>query len=317
MRPPDARRSYRRHARIARHAANATTLITAAARPTPEQWQAGGASFEWRGQRIFFRAEGRGEPLLLIHGFPTASWDWCALWPALVERYRVLTLDMIGFGFSAKPRRFGYSILAQADLFGAFLARESVTGYRLIAHDYGLTVAQELLARQDEDARAPRIAAACLLNGGLFSETHRALPLQRLLASPLGPVLARLTSERTFSATMRRIWGTHPPDSAELSAMWRLVTHDRGLLVMPELIGYMAERRRHRERWVGALTRAKVPLRLIDGLADPISGAHMVARYRELVPEPDVVELAGVGHYPQLEAPEAVLSAVIDFFTRS
>jgi pimeloyl-ACP methyl ester carboxylesterase len=42
----------------------------------------------------------------------------------------------------------------------------------------------------------------------------------------------------------------------------------------------------------------------------------LVARYRELVPEPDVVELAGVGHYPQLEAPEAVLSAVIDFFTR-
>jgi pimeloyl-ACP methyl ester carboxylesterase len=79
----------------------------------------------------------------------------------------------------------------------------------------------------------------------------------------------------------------------------------------------MAERRRRRERWVGALTRAGVPLRLIDGLEDPISGAHMVARYRELVREPDVVELAGVGHYPQLEAPEAVLSAVIDFFTRS
>jgi pimeloyl-ACP methyl ester carboxylesterase len=292
-------------------------LITAAARPTTEEWRARGASFEWRGQRIFFRAEGRGEPLLLIHGFPTASWDWCALWPALVERYRVLTLDMIGFGFSAKPRHFGYSILAQADLFGAFLARESVTRYRLLAHDYGVTVTQELLARQDEDASAPRIAGVCLLNGGLFPETHRALPMQRLLASPLGPLLARLTSDRTFAATMHRIWGTHPPDAADLRAMWRLVTHDRGLLVMPELIGYMAERRRRRERWVGALTSARAPLRLIDGLEDPISGAHMVARYRELVREPDVVELAGVGHYPQLEAPEAVLSAVIDFFTRA
>src|SRR6185436_3629645 len=194
-------------------------------RPTPEQWLAGGASFEWRGQRIFFRAEGRGEPLLLIHGFPTASWDWWALWPALAARYRVLTLDMIGFGFSAKPRRFGYSISAQADLFGAFLARENVTRYGVLAHDYGLTVAQELLARQGEDAAAPRITAVCLLNGGLFPETHRPLPTQRLLASPLGPVLARLTTYRTFAAAMRRIWGAHPVAEPELRAMWQLVTH--------------------------------------------------------------------------------------------
>jgi pimeloyl-ACP methyl ester carboxylesterase len=223
---------------------------------------------------------------------------------------------MIGFGFSAKPRRFGYSISAQADLFAAFLARENVTRYRVLAHDYGLTVFQELLARQGEDEAAPRIAAACLLNGGLFPETHRPLPTQRLLASPLGAVVARLTTYRTFAAALRRIWGTHPVAESELRAMWQLVTHDHGLRVAPELIGYMAERRRHRERWVGALTNAAAPLRLIDGLLDPISGAHMVARYRELVPRPDVVELPSVGHYPQLEAPEAVLSAVVDFFTR-
>ena len=221
---------------------------------------------------------------------------------------------MIGFGFSAKPRRFDYSISAQADLCAAFLARENVTRYRLLAHDYGLTVTQELLARQGEDAAAPRITAVCLLNGGLFPETHRALPLQRLLASPLGPLLARLTSYRTFASSMRRIWGRRPPEESDLRAMWQLVTLDQGLRVMPKLIGYMAERRRFRERWVGALTNTVVPLRLIDGLLDPISGAHMVARYRELVPRPDVVELPSVGHYPQLEAPDPVLSAVMDFF---
>ena len=75
----------------------------------------------------------------------------------------------------------------------------------------------------------------------------------------------------------------------------------------------MAERRVHRARWVGALQDSAVPIRLINGLDDPISGAHMVARYRELVPHRDVIELAGVGHYPQLEAPAQVVSAALPF----
>jgi pimeloyl-ACP methyl ester carboxylesterase len=284
---------------------------------TPDEWRAQGDFFEWRGARIFFRCAGRGEPVLLIHGFPTASWDWAPLWPALADRYRVMTLDMIGFGFSSKPRDFGYSILAQADLFGALLAREQVTSYRLIAHDYGLTVAQELLARQREEAAAPRITSVCLLNGGLFPETHRALPTQKLLASPLGPLIARLSSYRTFARAMRRVWGAHPVPEEELRAMWQLIETNNGMRVMPKLIGYMAERRLYRARWVGALVGAPMPVRLIDGLVDPISGAHMVARYRELVPNPDVVELPSVGHYPQLEAPAEVERAILDHFGRA
>jgi pimeloyl-ACP methyl ester carboxylesterase len=88
--------------------------------------------------------------------------------------------------------------------------------------------------------------------------------------------------------------------------------------VLPKLIGYLRERRVHRDRWVGALVAAAAatPLRFIDGLVDPISGADMVARYRELVPRPDVVELPGVGHYPQLEAPGDVVTAILEHFGR-
>lgn len=280
---------------------------------TLEAWRSGGGFFDWKGHHIFYRVEGTGEPLLLIHGFPTASWDWAPLWPALVARYRVLTLDMIGFGFSAKPRDHDYTIRAQADLYTALLDRQLVTRYRVIAHDYGLTVAQELFARQG-DAAQPTILSACLLNGGLFPETHHARLLQKLLATPLGPLVARLASYGAFARNMRAIWGTTPVAEEELRAMWSLVTHDNGTQVFPKVIGYIAERRAHRERWVGALINAKFPIRLIDGLRDPISGPDMVARYRELMPNPDVVELPDVGHYPQVEAPEAVLTAVLDHF---
>jgi len=281
--------------------------------PSPDDWRARGDFFDFRGERIFFRSEpradGAGDPVLLVHGFPTASWDWAAIWPALAPRYRLLAPDMIGFGFSAKPRQFAYSIFAQADLCHALLSREGVTSYRLVAHDYGVTVAQELLARQSDPA-SPRIRSVCLLNGGLFPEAHHPLITQKLLASPLGPLVARLGGYRAFSRAMRRIWGAKPVSDAELRAMWRLIAEHDGPAVMPKLIGYLAERRANRERWVGALVSATAPLRLIDGLVDPISGADIVARYRELVPRPDIVELPGVGHYPQLEAPEAVAPIV-------
>lgn len=274
----------------------------------PESWRAGGQYFDWRGHRMFCRVEGTGEPLLVVHGFPTASWDYEKVWPALVRRFRCLVVDMLGYGFSAKPPHAAYTIARQADLQEALLARESIGSYRLLAHDYGVTVAQELLARG-----AP-IRAVCLLNGGMFPEVHRPVLTQKLLASPLGPLIARLSSYRTFARTMRRIWGTTPPEEQELLAMWHLVREGDGPRVMPKLIGYIAERVRHRERWVGALVEAKVPVRFVCGAADPISGAHMAVRYRALVPHPDVVELAGVGHYPQVEAPEAVAAAILEHF---
>jgi pimeloyl-ACP methyl ester carboxylesterase len=276
---------------------------------TPDAWRDAGDWFEWRGHRIWCRTAGTGEPLVLIHGFPTASWDWHMVWPALAERFRLVTLDMIGFGFSAKPRDFAYTVASQADLFEALLARESIGAYRILSHDFGVTVTQELLAR-----RRGRIAAVCFLNGGLFPETHRPLIGQRLLASPVGKIVARVAGYRAFAASMRQIWGTRKRvTDDELRAMWQLVSANDGTRVMPQLIGYMAERRRLRTRFVGAIVDSDVPLRLVNGLLDPVSGAHMVARYRELVARPDVVELADVGHYPQVEAADAVVSASADF----
>ena len=76
------------------------------------------------------------------------------------------------------------------------------------------------------------------------------------------------------------------------------------------------ERRQNRKRWVGALQRTTVPLRFVNGPLDPVSGAAMAARYRQIIPAPDVVVLDGIGHYPQVEAPERVLEAFFSFVER-
>lgn len=282
-----------------------------------EFWRRTGESFDWQGNRIFVRRAGdeAAPVLLLIHGFPTASWDYAPVWDALAARWRVLTLDMLGFGFSAKPRHQAYPLASQADLVEAFLRSESVTDYHVLAHDYGDTVAQELLARNSVE---PALRSVCLLNGGIFPEAHRPLLIQRLLSSVAGPLVARLSGRATFAVSMRRIFSRQrPPTRDELDGLWALVTKDGGRTVMAAISRYRLERRELRPRWVGALTTTTVPLRLIVGTEDPIAGSATAGRYRQLVPRPDVVELPGVGHYPQIEAPEQVVHAYEEFRARS
>lgn len=280
--------------------------------PGLEDWLAAGRHFDFRGRRVFLRTEGPTDApaLLLIHGFPTASWDWCKLWPALAQTQRLVAADMLGLGFSAKPRGHRYTVGEQADLFLAALAEDGVRDCAVLAHDLGDTVAQELVARALDGNLPVRLRGVILLNGGLFPETHRPVLLQKLLLSPLGPLIARLSSRKKLGANLTAIAGDAKPTEAELDAMWALMSRDDGRLALPGLIRYMVERRDNRERWVGALQRCPVPLTVINGSADPISGAHMIARLRELQISADVVELPRVGHYPQIEAPQAVLAAV-------
>lgn len=262
----------------------------------------------FQGHRLAARRGGQGPALWLIHGFPTSSRDWRSVWPALAAEHELFALDMLGFGASAKPRGFRYAITASADQWVALAETTGVREVALLAHDYGNTVAQELLARQREGALGFRITSAAFLNGGLFPEATHPLRIQRLLAGPLGPLVARLSSERRFKASLQRIC-PRPWPAGELEEAWAGLTRAGGKAVMPKLLRYIAERHAHRARWVGALQSAGLPIALINGLEDPISGRSIVARWRELLPAAPVFELPGVGHYPQVEAPDEVLAA--------
>ncbi|MFM0337035.1 alpha/beta fold hydrolase [Paraburkholderia fungorum] len=126
-------------------------------------WKASGKYFTHRGHRIFWREEGKKDApaLLLIHGFPTASWDWQDVWPDLLRRYRLLTLDMIGFGYSDKPCDYTYSIMDQAGVYDEFITLPGVDEFHILAHDYGDTVAQELVARDIERSDRAKLRSVC------------------------------------------------------------------------------------------------------------------------------------------------------------
>jgi pimeloyl-ACP methyl ester carboxylesterase len=281
-------------------------------------WRTQARTLEVRGHRLaWWRDEdfdSRDAPvLLLIHGFPTSSWDWHRAWPDMAARFRLIALDMLGFGLSEKPRRHAYSIAEQAGFHQALLAELGVDRVHVLAHDYGDSVAQELLARSaDGEAAAP--SSVCFLNGGLIPGRHHPRPIQRLLAGPLGPAVSRLLNESRFRKSFCRVFGPQTrPSDALLRESWELISEGGGHRIAHRLIRYMAERRAMRDRWVGILGTTPVPLCLIDGLLDPVSGSDTVAGFREAAPAAHVVELPEVGHYPQLEDPQAVTNAHRDW----
>jgi pimeloyl-ACP methyl ester carboxylesterase len=231
------------------------------------------------------------------------------VWPALASRYRVIALDLIGFGLSAKPIRFAYTVMSQADLCQGLLAHCGVNHYHILAEDYGDTVAQELLARE-----AGTIASVCMLNGGVFPEAHRASRMQKLITARLGRPLASLVMRRGFHRALFKLFGPETKPSADtLDALWTLLRHNRGRAVMPRLMGYRADRKEHRDRWVSALIGVRIPMRFLFGMQDPMCDGEMADLWRACVPGGDVVELPGIGHFPALEAPAAVAEAYLAF----
>ncbi len=106
------------------------------------KWEQSGRRFDFQGHDVFYRDAGTGEVLLLIHGFPTASWDWCRVWDELALQYRVIAADMLGFGFSDKPAQHNYSLIEQADLHQQLCQQLEVSACHILAHDYGVSVAQ-------------------------------------------------------------------------------------------------------------------------------------------------------------------------------
>lgn len=274
-------------------------------------WKNSGQFFEWKGHSIFVQdtAAANKPVLLLIHGFPTASYDFHLLWPELAETHRLIAFDMLGYGYSDKPRTWRHSIFNQADIAEALLKSKGIDACTMITHDVGDTVGQELLARHAEGKLSFRLRRVVMLNGGLFPETHRAILVQKLLLSPFGFVFTRLMKKEKLAASLRSVCSEGLSD-ADIDAAWTLMAHKKGNLCMHLLIQYMRERRENRDRWVQALQKADMPFALIDGVEDPISGEHMVQRFEELVPGKQTIRLAGLGHYPHLEDAAKVLTVL-------
>lgn len=281
-----------------------------------DEWRETGKFFDYKGFPIFYRLSERSDEILLcLHGFPTSSHDYYKIWDKLAERFSVVAFDMIGYGFSAKPKNFDYTTFNQVDVLQALLENLNVKKIHILAHDYGNTITQELLARAEEKRLDFTIKNICFLNGTLFPETHRPILAQKILISPIGFVFGRFISDERFKQSLASIFGKNTqPMTKELDEFSQVFKFNDGRRIAHKLIRYMTERQTNRARWVGALERMKQPFLFINGSADPVSGRHLVERFREVVShQTNIVELEHIGHFPHFEVPETVLAKFFEF----
>jgi pimeloyl-ACP methyl ester carboxylesterase len=286
-----------------------------------ERWKAAGQNFDYLGFDVFYRTEGSGPHLMLIHGYPFNTWDWAPLWDRLTERFTVVAPDMLGMGFSDKPVAYEYTVHDHADMHEALLAHLGVESAHILAHDIGDSVAQELLARREFSEQvygALRIESITWLNGGLFNETYTPRLMQKVLSrTPLGDILSPLQgsslSRRLVEPTINEMFGPDTkPSRRMLDLFHEILEYNDGKRVTHKVGRFVNDRYAHRNRWVRAMRQTDIPMRLIDGPIDPNSGRHMAQRYLEIIPNPDVVMLDDkIGHWPQIEAPDAVLAAFL------
>lgn len=282
------------------------------------EWRDAGRWVSTRPGSVFVRsALGEGPTILLLHGYPSSSYDYREVVPHLAGR-RWLTMDFLGFGLSDKPRPHAYSLLEQADIVQSVVAETTPGPVEVIAHDMGTSVTTELLAR-DLEGRLPfELTRAVLTNGSVILHRASLRPAQKLLRGPLGPIVARLASRPNFVRGFGRLFSAgHPLSAEEADAQWALMSRSGGHRIAHLLISYLDERVRYADRWHGAVRDWPKPLSFLWALQDPVATTNVLDGLRELRPGADVVELPGVGHYPQVEVPAVFTRAALSLLSAS
>jgi pimeloyl-ACP methyl ester carboxylesterase len=251
-----------------------------------------------------------GPNILFLHGFPTSGLDWAGIVPACTHHHCIVP-DLLGYGQSDKPvTRYAYYI--QADLIESLLKFMGVRNATIIAHDYSVTLAQELLLREQSGSLGFEIDQVVFLNGGVYAKQHRPQPIQRLLLLPfVGPFVARRMSSQSLKSGLRRVSGRPGRwKDSDVKVHFAAIAQNAGLSRLPSLLHYIADRKREGQKWEGAMENARDKISFIWGTADPVSGLHVIEHVRSQIPTARISAFPDVGHYPQWEAPEETIAAL-------
>jgi pimeloyl-ACP methyl ester carboxylesterase len=257
--------------------------------------------------------------LLLVHGFPTSSIDWVQLVDLLQDRFRVCALDFPGYGFSDKPRGWGYSLARDAELLD-FYVREVIGAESVVvlAHDRGSSVALKYVLAADRSA-VREVKHLVLTNGNIFLPLSNLTDFQRLVLDPstAPAVLDALTPARLAEGMgLTTFSPPRPAEHPDVAALTASFAHDDGVRVLHETIQYLVERAERERDWLELLAAADVPATIIWGLLDTVSPPRVANRvwdeYLMLKPGRNRFYLVpGANHYLQVDQPDSLAAAFL------
>jgi pimeloyl-ACP methyl ester carboxylesterase len=281
-----------------------------------EEWEDRGRYLDVGGRRIFcvdIPADRElAEPLLLLHGFPTSSFDWRGIIDPLARGRRIVTFDWLGFGLSDKPADVRYSLFDQASIAEEVARMLGIERAAVVSHDMGDSIAAELYARSIDGTLGFDVTNRILTNGSIYIEMAQLSPGQQMLLAMDDAALPIEISPvyETFGPSIASIFGDTPPGEEELLAQWELLSRNDGQTILPRTIRYIEERRVHEGRWIAALRDHPSPITVVWGERDPIAVYAMAERFLSERPGTPLVRLDGVGHFPMIEAPDRLYDAI-------
>lgn len=256
--------------------------------------------------------EGSGEPLLLVHGTPTWSFEWRHLIRAFAHDYRVIAPDHLGFGLSEQPRHADYTPAGHARRFAAFARALDLQHVTLVVHDYGGPFA--LPWALDHPLSVHRLI---VLNSWMwpFDDDPMMSRRARIAASGLGRWMYRWGN-----ASLRWIapgaYGDRSRLTPEIHEQYLIPFRERWTRsdILWVLARALLQSSDHfRSIWQGRASLARLPSLIVWGLDDGAFPPYLLNRWREALPRAQITALTGTGHWPHEEAPDAVIDAMKAF----
>lgn len=301
-------------------------MTSASTTSRAEDWRARGAYFSWTSTREdttpvdIFHVE-LGDPdapaIALIHGFPTCSIDWFEVADRLSTRYRVCLIDFPGYGFSSKPRGWGYNLRRDAELLDHYLAdvvgAESVV---MVAHDRGDSVSLIHAANAAEGNARVGLEHLVLANANIFLPLSNLTDAQRLMLH--NPELLEQLTPELLAAGMGAVTFTPPrgPGDAEVGALAATFAHENGVAVLHETIQYLVERSADETTWLRSLASTSTPTTVIWGVYDAVSPPRVAFHvwHEHLMFKPgrnSFYLIPGANHYVQNDRPDAFVQTLL------
>lgn len=273
---------------------------------------AGNSSFaEVDGLRVHYQEFGEeNKPvMILIHGYSASTFTWKSAAPLLAEEgFRVIAVDMVGFGFSSKPGWFDYTIQSQARIMERFMDRLGIGSAILVGSSYGGAVAATLTL--DHPERVEKL----VLVDAVSNDEAMDHPLIHLVRTPVvGEVLgAFLVDSKAFVrhrmrtsmakgnhhlVTEARVRGIHRPLNAA----------DGHNSMLYSVRNWQAQRIEHDAHLI------KQPVLLVWGEEDIVIPPHNARNLHRLIPQSRLVMFKKCGHVPQEECTEDFVRVVSEF----
>jgi haloalkane dehalogenase len=270
-----------------------------------------GEFIEVEGLRLHYLERGRGEPILLLHGWPTSSYLYRNMLDTLGGANRAIALDLPGFGRSDKPLDASYSFRFHERILSGFLEALGIERTGLVVHDLGGPVGLYWASHNPE-----RLSRLALLNTLVYARPSVAV-VAFVAAARTPGLRSWLTSRRGLRFAMRL--GVHDKqrltDEAIAAYQEPFRTDQARRALLKTATGLHPGGFREIERW---LPQAEMPVRIVYGKRDrilPDVARTMRKISRDLPSEPEVTVLDDCGHFLQEERPHDIAAILGKFFS--